>query len=72
MKLLNDKNQHFFPAAGQSKRIYVRKSPKKIFWKKNLEIKTLVKVSEFSEVLGQNVTGNKVLSFRLLELFFLK
>ena len=28
MKLLNDKNQHFF-TAGQSKQIYVRKSPKK-------------------------------------------
>ena len=33
-----------------------------MFWKINLEIKTLVKKSQ---VLGQNVTGNKVLSFRL-------
>ena len=30
------------------------------------------KKSKFSEVLGQNVTGNKVLSFRLLGRFFLK
>ena len=29
----------------------------KSFWVKNLEIKTLVKKSQFSEVLGQNVTG---------------
>ena len=35
----------------------------KKFLKKNLEIKTLVKKSKFSEVLGQNVTGNKVGSF---------
>ena len=34
---------------------------KKSFWKKNLEIKTSFKKSQFS-VLGQNVTGNKVLS----------
>ena len=38
--------------------------------KKNLEIKTLVKKPQFSEVLGQNVTGNLVLSFRFLGLFF--
>ena len=36
---------------------------------KKLEIKTLVKNSQLSEVLGQNVTGNKVLSFRFLGIF---
>ena len=40
--------------------------------KKNLEIKTLEKKSEFSQVLGKNVTGNKVLCFGFLGLFFLK
>ena len=44
-------------------------SHNKQFLKKNLEIKTWVKKSKFPEVLGQNVTGNKVLSFRFLELF---
>ena len=41
-------------------RIYVRKSQEKSFWKKNLEVKTLGEKSQFSEVRGQNVTGNKV------------
>ena len=36
---------------------------------KKLEIKTLVKNYQLSEVLGQNVSGNKVLSFRFLGLF---
>jgi len=53
-------------------RIYVRKSREKSFWKKNLEIKTLGKKSEFSPVLGKNVTGNKVPCFGFLGLFFLK
>ena len=52
--------------------IYVRKSPEKKFLEKNLKIKTLVKKSQFSKVLGQKVTVNKILSFRFLGLFFLK
>ena len=44
--------------------------PEKKFMKKTLEIKTLVKKSQFSEVLGQNATENKVLSFQFLGLFF--
>ena len=43
---------------------------KKFLENKPTEIKTLVKKSQFSEVLGQNVTGNNVLSFRFLGLFF--
>ena len=50
------------------KRIYVRKS-KKSFWEKNLEIKTLEKKSEFSQVLEKNVIGNKVLCFKFMGLF---
>jgi len=46
-----------------------KKSTEKKFLEKNLEIKTLVKMSQFSEVLGQNVKGNKVLSSRFLGLF---
>ena len=42
---------------------------KKSVWKKNLEIKTLGKKSEFSKVLGKNVTRNKVLCFGFLGLF---
>jgi len=34
-----------------------------------VEIKALVKRSQFSEVLGNNVSGKKFLSFRFLELF---
>ena len=45
---------------------------KKVSWKKKPGNKTLVKKSQFYEVLGQNVTGNKVLSFRFLGHFFLK
>ena len=45
---------------------------KNVSGKINLEIKTLVKKSQFSEVLEQNVTGNEVMSFRFLGLFFLK
>ena len=52
--------------------IYVRKSWEKSFWKKHLEIKTLEKKSEFSHVLGNNVTGNTVLCFGFLWLFSLK
>ena len=48
--------------------VYNRNLCKKVTGKKisekNLEIKTLVKKSQFSEVLGQNVTGNEVLSFK--------
>ena len=46
-------------------RIYVRKSQEKKF----LGIKTLLKKPQFSKVLRQNVTGDKVLSIRFLELF---
>ena len=53
-------------------RIYVRKSKESSFWKKNLEIKTLVKTSQFSEVLGQNVTGNKVLGNKITGIKVLK
>ena len=49
--------------------IYVRKSREKSFWKKNLEIKTLEKKSEFYQVLEKNVTGNKVVCFGFLGLF---
>ena len=38
-----------------------KKIPGKKVSEKNLEIKTLEKKSEFSQVLGKNVTGNKVL-----------
>ena len=44
-------------------------SHKKQFLKKKPGNKNLGKKSKFPEVLGQNVTGNKVLSFRFLELF---
>ena len=39
---------------------------KKVFEKKH------GKKYQFSEVLGQNVTGNEALSFRFLGLYFLK
>ena len=42
-------------------------SQEKSFWNKNLEIKPLVKRSQFSEFLGQNVTVNKVLRLRFLK-----
>jgi len=45
---------------------------KKVSGEKNLEIKTLEKKSEFYQVLGKNVTGNKVLCFGFLGLIFLK
>ena len=47
-------------------RMYVRKSRKKKFLEKNPEIKTLEKKSEFYQVLGKNVSGNKVLCFGFL------
>ena len=47
-------------------------SPERKFLKNNLEIKTLVKKSQFSKDLGQNATGNKVLSFRFPGFIFLK
>ena len=43
---------------------------KKVSGEKNLEIKTLEKKSEFSQVLGKNVTRNKVLCFGFLRLFY--
>ena len=52
-----------------------RKSQETSFLRKpgNTEIKNLVKKFQFSEVLrGQNVNGNKDLSFLFLGLFFLK
>ena len=45
---------------------------RKVTWKKTLEIKTFVKKSQFSKVLRKNVTGNKVLSFKIPETFFPK
>ena len=41
----------------------------KKFLEKNLEIKTLGKKSEFAQVIGKNVTGNKTLCFGFLGLF---
>jgi len=41
----------------------------KKFLDKNLEIKTVIKKSRFSEILGQNVTEYKVLGFKFLGLF---
>ena len=50
-----------------------RKVPgKKVSGKKQLEIKTLEKKSEFYQVLGKIVSGNKVRCFGFLGLFFLK
>ena len=46
------------------KRIYVRKSQEKIFWKIKHGNKSFVKKSQFSEVLEQNVTGKK---FKVLD-----
>ena len=66
--------KHSFMMSVQNKiwGIYVRMSQEKKFLEKNLAIKTLEKKSEFSQVLGKNVTGNKVLCFGFLGLFFLK
>jgi len=50
----------------------LQQSQRKKVSEKNLEIKTLVKQSQFSEVIGQNTNGNQVLRFRLLGLFSLK
>ena len=47
----------------------VRHGKKSVWKKKNLEIKTLGKKSEFFKVLGKNVTRNKVLCFGFLGLF---
>ena len=44
----------------------------KQFLDKKPGIKNFGKNSQFSEILGQNVTGNTVLSFRFLGRFFLK
>ena len=49
--------------------IYVRKSREKKFLEKKPVIKTLEKKSKFYQVLGKNVTGNKVLCFGFLGLF---
>jgi len=45
---------------------------KKSFWNKKPGNKNFGKKSEFSQVLGKNVSGNKVLCFGFLGLFFLK
>ena len=45
---------------------------KKVPGKKVSGNKTLEKKTEFYQVLGKNVTGNKVLCFRFQGLFFLK
>ena len=50
-------------------RIYVRKSQEKKFLKKPRNNNFGLK-SEFSQLLGKNVTGNKVLFFGFLGLFF--
>ena len=47
--------------------IFVKKVTEKSSWKNNLKIKSLVEKSQFSEFIGQNVIGSKI-----LELFFLK
>jgi len=56
--------------------IYSTNLCKKVLGKKCLEKKpgnkNFGKKSEYSQVLGKNVTGNKVLCFEFLELFFLK
>ena len=49
-------------------RIYVRKSQEKKFLKKPRNNNFGLK-SEFSQLLGKNVTGNKVLFFGFLGLF---
>ena len=53
-------------------RIYVRKSREKKFLEKKPGNKNFAKKSEFSQVLGKNVIGNKVLCFGFLGLFFSK
>jgi len=49
--------------------IYVRKSREKKFLEKKPGNKNFGKKSEFSQVLGKNVIGNKVLCFGFLGLF---
>ena len=49
--------------------IYVRKSREKKFLGKKTWKKNFGKKSEFSQVLGKNITGNKVLCFGFLGLF---
>ena len=49
-----------------------KKAPGKKFLEKKPGNKNFGKKSEFSQVLGKNVTGNKVLCFEFLGLFFLK
>ena len=63
---------HIRDKRASNRGIYVRKSREKSFWKKNLEIKTLEKNSEFYQVLGKNVTGKKILRFGFPGHFFLK
>jgi len=52
-------------------RFYVRKSREKKFLEKKPGNKNFGKKSEFYQVLGKNVTVNKVLCFGFLGLFFL-
>ena len=52
-------------------RIYVRKSQEKKFLERKPGNKNFEKKSEFSQVLGKNVTGNKVLCFGFLGFFSL-
>ena len=68
MKIWNQSEQKL-GVSSKNMGIYVRKSREKSFWKKNLEIKTLEKKSEFYQVLEKNVTGNKVVCFGFLGLF---
>jgi len=46
-----------------------KKVPGKKFLEKKPGNKNFGKMSEFSQVLGKNITGNKVLCFRFLGLF---
>ena len=69
MTLIQDQHQTLYPRnivkICRKSWIYVRESQEK----KYLEKKLWVKKSQFSEVLGQNVFENKVLSFNFLGLF---
>ena len=60
---------HLSRLAGRRRENLCKKVAGKKFLKKNLEIKTLEKKSEFSKVLGKNVTENKVQCFGFLGLF---
>ena len=58
---------HIRDKRASNRGIYVRKSREKSFWKKNLETSP-----NFLKILGQNVTGKKILRFGFPGHFFLK